>query len=168
MKSSNKIIAALLGLTLAVVTATAQADQLADIKARGTLVCGVLANFEPFGFQDPASREIVGYDVDYCKGVAKALGVKPVLQVVSMEARIPELLQGRRCARRRARLLSGSRGTARIYASVLRSQAGHCSKDRWPVQSAGRSQRQARQHNQRLQQYRHHGSGHAERAARQL
>jgi polar amino acid transport system substrate-binding protein len=95
MKSSNKIAAALLGFALAVVAGSAQADQLADIKARGTLVCGVLANFEPFGFQDPASREIVGYDVDYCKGVAKALGVKPVLQVVSMEARIPELLQGR-------------------------------------------------------------------------
>ncbi|SOE93018.1 amino acid ABC transporter substrate-binding protein, PAAT family [Burkholderia sp. D7] len=95
MKSSNKLTAALLGLTLALLAGTARADQLADIKARGTLVCGVLANFEPFGFQDPASREIVGYDVDYCKGVAKALGVKPVLQVVSMEARIPELLQGR-------------------------------------------------------------------------
>jgi polar amino acid transport system substrate-binding protein len=95
MTSPNKLTTALLGLTLVLLASTARADQLSDIKARGTLVCGVLANFEPFGYQDPASRDIVGYDVDYCKGVAKALGVKPVLQVVSMEARIPELLQGR-------------------------------------------------------------------------
>jgi polar amino acid transport system substrate-binding protein len=95
MKLSDQLTAALLGLTLALMSGTVRADELANITARGTLVCGVLANFEPFGFQDPASREIVGYDVDYCKGVAKALGVKPVLQVVSMEARIPELQQGR-------------------------------------------------------------------------
>lgn len=95
MNSANKPIAALLALNLAMLAGGVRADQLTDIKARGTLVCGVLANFEPFGFQDPASRDVVGYDVDYCKGVAKALGVKPVLQVVSMEARIPELLQGR-------------------------------------------------------------------------
>jgi polar amino acid transport system substrate-binding protein len=95
MKSSNKLAAALIGLALTLTAGLARADQLADIKARGTLVCGVLPNFEPFGFQDPTSREEVGYDVDYCNGVAKALGVKPVLHVVSMEARIPELLQGR-------------------------------------------------------------------------
>jgi polar amino acid transport system substrate-binding protein len=95
MISSTKPAAALLAGALALLAGTAQADQLSDIKARGTLLCGVLANFEPFGFQDEASREVVGYDVDFCKGVAKALGVKPVLQVASMEARIPELLQGR-------------------------------------------------------------------------
>ncbi|MGJ7499378.1 transporter substrate-binding domain-containing protein [Variovorax sp. ZT5P49] len=95
MKSSGKLIAALFALPLALLAGTVRADQLTDIKARGTLVCGVLANFEPFGFQDSTSREIAGYDIDYCNGVAKALGVKPTLQVVSMDARIPELLQGR-------------------------------------------------------------------------
>jgi polar amino acid transport system substrate-binding protein len=95
MKPTKKLATALIGLTMVFTAAGARADALADIKARGTLVCGVLANFEPFGYQDPVSREVVGYDVDYCKGVAKALGVKPVLHVVSLEARIPELLEGR-------------------------------------------------------------------------
>ncbi|WP_042878944.1 ABC transporter substrate-binding protein [Cupriavidus necator] len=79
----------------AAMAAPAHADQLADIKSRGTLVCGVLSNLEPFGFQDPSTRELAGYDVDFCKAIAKSLGVKPELKVVSLEARIPELSQGR-------------------------------------------------------------------------
>jgi polar amino acid transport system substrate-binding protein len=73
----------------------AQADQLADIKARGTLVCGVLSTLDPFGYLDPQSRELVGYDVDFFKGLAKQLGVKPELRQLSLDARIPELSQGR-------------------------------------------------------------------------
>ncbi|VWC76343.1 amino acid transport system, exported protein [Burkholderia lata] len=73
----------------------AKADQLAEIKARGTLVCGVYTGAEPFAFQDPASRELRGYDIDFCKGIAARLGVKPQLKVVSLEARIPELQQKR-------------------------------------------------------------------------
>jgi polar amino acid transport system substrate-binding protein len=73
----------------------AKADQLADIKTRGTLVCGIVSNAAPFGFQDPKTREIVGYDVDFCEGVAMELGVKPELKAISLEARIPELTQGR-------------------------------------------------------------------------
>jgi len=48
---------------------------LADVKAKGVLVCGVVGALEPFAYQDTASREVVGYDVDYCKAVAKQLGV---------------------------------------------------------------------------------------------
>jgi polar amino acid transport system substrate-binding protein len=73
---------------------TATADQLADIKAKGTLVCGVMTNLDPFAFTDPKSQEQVGYDIDFCKGVAKELGVKPELKVISFDARIPELNQG--------------------------------------------------------------------------
>lgn len=94
MKSIVKASFAALACAVAVV-GTAHADQLADIKARGTLVCGVLSNLEPFGFQDPNTRELAGYDVDFCKAIAKSLGVKPELKAVSLEARIPELSQGR-------------------------------------------------------------------------
>lgn len=76
-------------------TATANADELSDIKARGTLICGVFSGAEPFAFQDPASRELKGYDVDFCRGVAARLGVKPEFKVISLDARIPELQQGR-------------------------------------------------------------------------
>lgn len=71
----------------------AQADQLADVKANGSLTCGVLDIFEPFGYVDPASRAVVGYDVDVCSAVAKKLGVKAEIKPVSIEARIPELKQ---------------------------------------------------------------------------
>jgi len=81
--------------TLAAFSATALADQLADIKARGSLTCGVLGSFEPFGYTDIASRSAVGYDVDICTSVAKRLGVRSAVKPVSVEARIPELQQGR-------------------------------------------------------------------------
>lgn len=94
MKFLTKVGATVLACA-AVFCHSAQADQLADIKARGTLVCGVLGNLEPFGYQDQSTRELVGYDVDFCRAVAKSLGVKAELKAVSLEARIPELSQGR-------------------------------------------------------------------------
>jgi len=85
-----------LATLLAAASLPAAADQLADIKAKGELVCGVLGTDQPFSFiQDPASREIVGYDVDVCNAVAKDLGVKPVLRQLAVAARIAELQQGR-------------------------------------------------------------------------
>lgn len=71
------------------------ADELSDIKTRGTLICGVFSGVEPFAFQDPASRELKGYDIDFCRAVAARLGVKPEFKVVSLDARVPELQQGR-------------------------------------------------------------------------
>lgn len=73
----------------------AQADQLADIKARGVLTCGVLGTDEPNSFVDPATRQIVGYEADLCRAVAAKIGVKPVLKQMAVAARIPELQQGR-------------------------------------------------------------------------
>ncbi|SMO89860.1 ABC transporter substrate-binding protein [Paracoccus laeviglucosivorans] len=73
----------------------AQADQLADIKTRGTLICGTLGTSEPFSFQDAASRQLVGYDVDICKLVAARLGVAVEYKLLAVAARIPELDSGR-------------------------------------------------------------------------
>jgi len=53
----------------------AHADQLSDVKAKGVLTCGVLANLEPFGFQDPNTREYTGYDVDFCNALLEVKGV---------------------------------------------------------------------------------------------
>lgn len=73
----------------------AQADQLADVKGRGTLVCGTMGTFEPFSFSDPATRQVVGYEVDICRAIADELGVDLELKLLAVEARIPELVQGR-------------------------------------------------------------------------
>ncbi|MFG1270699.1 ABC transporter substrate-binding protein [Xanthobacter versatilis] len=91
-----KTSAIALSLTVALgLASVAQADQLADIKQRGALVCGTMGTFEPFSFQDPKTRETVGYEVDLCKAIAKDLGVKLDLKLLAVEARIPELNQGR-------------------------------------------------------------------------
>ena len=73
----------------------AHADQLADIKQKGTLVCGTLGVAEPFSFSQAQTREVQGYDVDYCAAIAKSLGVKLELKLIAVPARITELQQGR-------------------------------------------------------------------------
>ncbi|OZI72721.1 ABC transporter substrate-binding protein [Bordetella genomosp. 2] len=77
------------------VAGVAQADALADVKARGTLVCGTLGTSEPFSFQDPKTRQVVGYEVDLCQEIADRLGVKLEIKMISVAARIPELAGGR-------------------------------------------------------------------------
>jgi general L-amino acid transport system substrate-binding protein len=67
---------ALLGVALAAalgLTATAAfADTLADVKARGHLLCGVSEGTA--GFETPdANNEWAGIDVDYCRAVAAAI-----------------------------------------------------------------------------------------------
>ncbi|MGE8658620.1 MAG: ABC transporter substrate-binding protein [Achromobacter sp.] len=86
--------AAALGLAAALAPA-AHADTLQDIKARGKFICGTLGTAEPFSFQDPKTRAIVGYEVDMCQAVADSLGVPLELKLIAVEARIPELIAGR-------------------------------------------------------------------------
>jgi polar amino acid transport system substrate-binding protein len=91
MKSGIGIIAAAV-LTLA--TGVALADQLEDIQKKGEIVVGVLGTDEPNSFIDPKTRELVGYDIELGKAVAKKIGVKPVFKQLTVAARIPELQQG--------------------------------------------------------------------------
>ncbi|EON12362.1 transporter substrate-binding domain-containing protein [Pandoraea sp. SD6-2] len=95
MQFKTRLLVAVLGACgFLSASSAASADQLSDVKARGTLTCGVLATFEPYGYTAP-NREVVGYDVDMCNAVAKQLGVKAEVRPVAIEARIPELQQGR-------------------------------------------------------------------------
>ncbi len=87
----SSIALACLGLA----AAPAMADQLADIKAKGTLVCGVLGTSQPFSFPNPQTRQIQGYDVDFCDAIAKSLNVKLEIKPIAVAARIPELQQKR-------------------------------------------------------------------------
>lgn len=70
-------------------------DSLARIRARGELVCGVSSTIKPFGYLDPESRLLEGYDVDFCRAVARRIGVPARPVAVSVEQRIPELNAGR-------------------------------------------------------------------------
>lgn len=85
-----------LGVSLAAVAlaGAANANQLEDIKARGELRCGTFADVPPFAAPDPASRELVGFDVDLCRGIAEKLGVTASITPLSVEARVPEVRLG--------------------------------------------------------------------------
>jgi polar amino acid transport system substrate-binding protein len=73
----------------------AAADELADVKARGSLTCGTLTGNPPFGYLDAATRQPVGFDVDICAAVAAQLGVKMEHKGLSLENRVTELSLGR-------------------------------------------------------------------------
>lgn len=86
-------------LAAALVAATgfagvAQADKLDDIIASGTLRCAVVLDFPPMGMRD-AKNEPIGFDVDYCNDLAKALGVKAEIVETPFPERIPALMSGR-------------------------------------------------------------------------
>lgn len=85
----------LLASTSVLMASTAHADQLAEIQERGTLVCGTLGTSQPFSFQDPTTRKLVGYDVDVCQLLADKLDVKVEYKLLSVSARIPELNEKR-------------------------------------------------------------------------
>lgn len=72
----------------------AQADKLDDIIASGTLRCAVVLDFPPMGSRD-ASNAPVGFDVDYCNDLAKALGVTAEIVETPFPERIPALMGGR-------------------------------------------------------------------------
>lgn len=84
-----------LPLLLTMTAGAVHADELADVKARGTLICATLGTSKPFSFQDNDTHTLAGYDVDICRMVADKLGVKVEYKLVSVPARIPELNEGR-------------------------------------------------------------------------
>jgi polar amino acid transport system substrate-binding protein len=51
-------------------------DPLQRIRARGELIVAHEAAFEPFEYSDPKTGEVVGFDVDLARELAKELGVK--------------------------------------------------------------------------------------------
>ncbi len=69
-------------------------DTLAEIKKKGVLVAGVKDSAPPFGFIDEKTRAIIGYDVDFCKAIAKRMGVKLEIKAVTSATRMPQLMAG--------------------------------------------------------------------------
>jgi polar amino acid transport system substrate-binding protein len=68
---------------------------MAKILARGTLRVGVDQNTYKFGYRDPASGQIVGFDIDMAHAIARAIFGDPnKIQFVSITAaqRIPDVV----------------------------------------------------------------------------
>ncbi|WAJ29742.1 ABC transporter substrate-binding protein [Antarcticirhabdus aurantiaca] len=90
-----KIKAITIGLMAAAALAVpAKADKLDDIIGSGTLRCAVVLDFPPMGSRD-AQNNPVGFDVDYCNDLAKALGVTAEIVETPFPERIPALMSGR-------------------------------------------------------------------------
>jgi len=69
-------------------------DPVAALKARGTFVLGLDDSFPPLGFRDD-DNNIVGYDIDLAKEVAKRLGVEFKAQPIDWDAKEMELETGK-------------------------------------------------------------------------
>ncbi|MGI6168419.1 MAG: transporter substrate-binding domain-containing protein [Christensenellales bacterium] len=67
---------------------------LTDIQAKGKLVLGLDENFPPMGFRDAESNEIVGFDIDLGKEVAKRMGLELVIQPIDWDSKEMELSSG--------------------------------------------------------------------------
>jgi polar amino acid transport system substrate-binding protein len=89
-----------LGTILAIAAASlllgkiVKADALDAIQARGKLIVGTKADYQPFGFRDP-SGAIVGFEPDLAMEVAKKLGVALELAPVISSNRLPLLIEGK-------------------------------------------------------------------------
>ncbi|MEB2286565.1 MAG: amino acid ABC transporter substrate-binding protein [Anaerolineae bacterium] len=77
MKHNTRWIGLLLALVmltaLAVPTASAQESILDQVRARGSLICGVNGGLPGFGYLDPDSGEMLGFDADFCRALAAAV-----------------------------------------------------------------------------------------------
>ncbi|MGS0627800.1 MULTISPECIES: ABC transporter substrate-binding protein [Photorhabdus] len=89
MKSRVLVTALLAGLAL--VTGVAKADKLDDIKKAGTVRIAVFDSNPPFGFIDPQTKKLAGYDVDIANAIANDLGVKLELRPTNPANRLPLL-----------------------------------------------------------------------------
>ena len=70
---------------------------LTKIKKKGTLVIGLSADYAPFEFHATVNGrdQIVGFDVEMAKKIAKDLGVKPVIKEMGFDGLIGALQTGK-------------------------------------------------------------------------
>lgn len=70
--------------------AAATDTSLDDIKKKGEFILGLDDSFPPMGFRDE-KNEIVGFDIDMAKEVAKRLGVKVTLKPIDWDSKVLNL-----------------------------------------------------------------------------
>lgn len=67
---------------------------MGKIQAKGEIPIGVKFDVPPFGFKNPQTNQVEGFDVDFGNQVAKELGVKPKFVEAISDNRIPFLKKG--------------------------------------------------------------------------
>lgn len=68
----------LMVVTLGACGSSSDATGIERIQQNGVLRIGTEGTYAPFSYHDPATNELVGYDVEVAKAVAERLGVQPV------------------------------------------------------------------------------------------
>ncbi|PHM35681.1 ABC transporter substrate-binding protein [Xenorhabdus innexi] len=90
-QNQSRIALTALLTSLVLVSGVAKADKLDDIKKAGTVRIAVFDSNPPFGFIDPKTKKLAGYDVDIANAIASDLGVKLELRPTNPANRIPLL-----------------------------------------------------------------------------
>lgn len=67
---------------------------LTDIQSKGKIVLGLDESFPPMGYRDAESNEIVGFDIDLAKEVAKRMELELVIQPIDWDSKEMELNGG--------------------------------------------------------------------------
>ncbi|CAM3207927.1 putative amino acid-binding protein (ABC superfamily, peri_bind) [Xenorhabdus nematophila ATCC 19061] len=91
IRNKSRIAITALLTSLALVSGVAKADKLDDIKKAGTVRIAVFDSNPPFGFIDPRTKKLAGYDVEIANAIASDLGVKLELRPTNPANRIPLL-----------------------------------------------------------------------------
>ena len=80
-------------LLTAFLSTTALGGLISDIQARGYMKCGVLNSYAGFGFLD-AQGKYQGFDIDFCRAIAAALGVDVRYTNLTGKTRMPAVQSG--------------------------------------------------------------------------
>lgn len=76
-------------------TKEGSADQLAQIKEKGTIVIAMEGDWAPWSYHDTETNEVIGYDADTAKEIAKQLGVEVEIVEAPWESLFAGLDSGR-------------------------------------------------------------------------
>ncbi len=90
----KRIFLAVFCLAMLHARALAADNSFESVKKRGKLVLGLDDSFPPMGFRND-DNQIIGYDIDVAKEVARRLGVKLVPQPIDWNAKEQELNTGK-------------------------------------------------------------------------
>lgn len=92
MRILSKSIAAVAAAAL-LATGAAQARDWNAIKAAGTIVAATEGAFSPFNYYE--GQKLTGFEVELAEAIAKKLGLALQWRVVSFDAQLPAVVQGR-------------------------------------------------------------------------
>jgi polar amino acid transport system substrate-binding protein len=92
----NTVQQSALALLVAAFAAGAAAQELPErIKKAGKIIAATQPNYAPISYKDPASNQLMGFDIELGEALAKELGVKVEWQETAFAQMISSLVTGR-------------------------------------------------------------------------